>query len=200
MAGRGGPVAARAALAAALSLGAPAPAQEAGNYPLGRTEAARPGVLVIDREAVLRRSAMGRARLAALAEDEAALAAENRAIEARLTAEEADLAARRPDMDPDAFRAEADAFDRQVTGIRREQDAKTRALVERGDALADGFWQEVLPVLGAIMAERGAGVILDRSEVFLTATEVDVTAELVARLDAITETGAGAGEAAAPAD
>ena len=199
MAGRAGPV---AALAAALSLGAPAAAQDAESYPLGRTEAARPGVLVIDREAVLRRSAMGRARLAALAEDEAALASENRAIEARLTAEEADLAARRPDMDPDAFRAEADAFDRRVTGIRREQDAKTRALVERGDALADGFWQEVLPVLGAIMAERGAGVILDRGDVFLTASEVDVTAELVARLDAL-DAGArapGAGEGAAPSD
>ena len=194
--------AATVALAGALSLmGAGAPAQDAGGFALGRAADERPGVLVIDRETVLRRSRVGQTRLAAIAEDEAALAAENREIEARLTAEEADLAARRPEMEPDLFRAEAEDFDRRVTEIRRTQDGKTRALVERRDALADGFWQEVLPVLGAIMTERGAGVILDRGDVFLTASEVDVTVELVARLDALAGPPApGAGEAAAPAD
>lgn len=180
-------------------LGGAAPAQDGAGFSLGSPEPARAGVLVIDREAVLRRSALGRGRLAIIAEDEAALAAENREIETRLTAEEADLAARRPEMEPDAFRVEAEAFDRRVTELRRAQDAKTRALVERRDALADGFWQEVLPVLGIIMAERGAGVILDRGEVFLTAAEVDVTAELVARLDAATQD-AGGSAPPAPAD
>lgn len=181
------------AAAIATALAAPAGAQETGGgFSLGQAARERPGILVIDRDAVLRRSALGRARLAAISRDEEALAAENREIEARLTAEEADLARRRPDMETAAFREEAEAFDRRVTQVRRTQDAKTRALRERQAALADGFWQEVVPVLGAMMAERGAGVVLDRGEVFLTAAEVDVTAELIARLDAAAAAGGGA--------
>ncbi len=186
----------RLAVAAALTALAgpwPAAAQE-GGFSLGRATQGPAGILVIDRERVLVRSRQGQARLAAIREAEAGLAAENREIEARLTAEEADLARRRPDLDPDAFRAEADDFDRRVTALRRTQDAKTRALLDRRDALADGFWEEVLPVLGAIMAERGAGVILDRGSVFLTAAEVDVTSELIARLDAAAPAGAAPGD------
>ena len=150
-----------AAVVLACAMAGPVPAQE-GGFSLGQAARGPAGILVIDRERVLVRSRQGQARLAAIREAEAGLAAENREIEARLTAEEADLAERRPDMDPAEFRAEADDFDRRVTALRRTQDAKTRALLDRRDALADGFWEEVLPVLGAIMAERGAGVILDR--------------------------------------
>ena len=141
-------------------------------------------VLVIDREAVLLRSRTGQDRLTALADDERALAGENRAIEADLTAEEADLAARRSDMDPGAFREEADDFDRRVTAIRETQDAKERVLLERRQRLLDAFRQEMLPVLGEIMEERQAGVMLDRDAVLIFAATVDVTDEVIRRLDA----------------
>ena len=165
-----------AGIAAAILLCGPASAQGEG--------AATNFVLVIDREAVLLRSQTGQARLTALADDERALAAENRSIEGELTREESDLAEKRPDMDPGAFREAADDFDRRVTAIREAQDAKERVLLDRRQRLLEAFRQEMLPVLGEIMEEREASVMLDRDAVLIFAATVDVTDEVIRRLDA----------------
>ena len=168
-----------AGIAAAILLCGPASAQGEG--------AATNFVLVIDREAVLLRSQTGQARLTALADDERALAAENRSIEGELTREESDLAEKRPEMDPGAFREAADDFDRRVTATREAQDAKERVLLDRRQRLLDAFRQEMLPVLGEIMEEREASVMLDRDAVLIFAATVDVTDEVIRRLDAANE-------------
>ena len=162
----------------------PAPAQEA------RLPERGPSVLVIDREAVLVESRTGRERLADLAAAEGELAAENRRIEADLTAEEADLAARRAGMDPGAFREAADAFDQRVTTIRQTQDAKERVLIERRQRLLELFRQDMLPILGALMEERRAEVMVDRGSVLIFAATADVTEEVIRRIDAATDAAA----------
>lgn len=143
-----------------------------------------PPILVIDREAVILRSRIGRARLDELAEAEGALAAENRQIEADLTTEESDLAAKRSGMEPGAFREAADAFDKRVTAIRDAQDAKERMLIERRQRLFDAFRQDMLPILGEIMEERQATVMMDRDAILIFAASADITDEVVRRLDA----------------
>ena len=189
-----------AALAALLAAG-PIAAQEAPGPSLGRPvapplQAGR--LLVIDRERVLAESERGRALLADLDEEGLALARENREIEARLRAEERALTERRPGMDPDAFRAEAEAFDARVQEIRDTQDAKEREVLARRSALQDRFWEGALPVLAAILQERGAVVVLDRDGVFLSSDSADITAEVVARLDAAAADGEGRVDAPPP--
>ncbi len=174
-----------------LSFGSTAPGAEAG------AQGAAPQVgrlLVIDRERVLAESRRGRALLAELDADGLALAEENRGIEARLRDEERVLTERRPGMEPEAFRAEADAFDARVQEIRQAQEAKRREVLSRRDAIQDRIEDELLPVLGAIVQERGAAVVLDRALVFLVSDSVDITGEAIVRLDA-----AGAGPPADPA-
>ena len=164
-------------IVAAALCGMPSFAQD------GSQSEASPSILVIDREAILVQSQTGRARLAELAEAEQELAAENRSIEADLTREEASLAERRDGMEAGAFREEADAFDRRVTAIRETQDAKERVLIERRQGVLEAFRQEMLPILGEIMDERKASVMLDRGSILIFASNVDITDEVIRRLD-----------------
>lgn len=159
-------------------------------------------VLTIDPDALFRRSAFGQRVQAEIERETAALAAENRRIEADLTAEEQSLTERRPQMAVEAFRREATAFDEKVQGIRAEQDAKERALETLEDQGREQFLTAAQPVLGRLMLERGAVVILDRRSVFLGFGAIDVTDEAVQAIDREIGAGpaAGSGEAAAPAE
>lgn len=150
----------------------------------------RSPVLTVDLERLFAESAFGERVSADLLQETEALAAENREIEARLTAEEQELTDRRPEMTPEAFRAEAEAFDERVQAIRREQDAKERALQTRLTEGRDGFLATATPVLGRMMLESGAAVLLDRRSVFLGIGLVDITDAALVRIDA--EVGDGA--------
>ncbi|MGR3541986.1 MAG: OmpH family outer membrane protein [Hasllibacter sp.] len=174
----------RLALALALAASAAAAQDEA------EPPALSPGgtvVLVLDRDRVLAQSRAGAALLAEIDAEGRALASENAAIQEELRAEEADLTARREGMDPAAFREEASAFDERVQAIRAEQDGKTRALLQRREAIPDLFWEQALPALAAILDERGAGILLERGDVFLSSDTLDITDEAIARIDAATE-------------
>lgn len=117
------------------------------------------------------------------------LAKENRRIEQELTEEEQDLTERRPEMDPAAFRELADAFDAKVKEFRRTQDAKARALVQKNEEEQVKFIQAARPILTDLMREAGAGVVLERSSVFLSVTAIDVTEVAINRLNATIQDG-----------
>lgn len=173
------------AVAAAVVLLAPAAAAQGGEGQAGATplRLAAP-VLTIDPDRLFAASALGRRFAAELEAASRELAAENRAIEARLTAEERALTERRASLPPAEFRALAEAFDARVEEIRREQEAKSRALARQREEDRQRFIEAALPVLAAVMAEAGAAVILDRRAVFLSFEEIDVTDLVIERLDA----------------
>ncbi len=141
-------------------------------------------ILTIEADRLFSQSAFGKRTANEIEAESAVLAAENRRIEAELMAEEQDLTARRAQMEPDAFRALADAFDEKVQSIRRTRDAKTRALSQRADKAQVEFLRAARPVLEALMRETGAGVILERSSVFLSANATDITDLAITRIDA----------------
>ena len=87
-------------------------------------------------------------------------------------------------MEPDEFRKLADAFDAKVQDIRSRQDAKARALSQRHDEARGRFYEAAQPVLARLMREAGAGVILERSSVFLSANATDITDVAITRIDA----------------
>ena len=167
-------------LAVLLALALPAQAQDRADLTLGQI---RSPVLIIDAERVFAESLFGLRIAAQVQAETEALVAENRRIEAALTAEERSLTSRRPTMEVTAFRAEADAFDARVQDIRAAQDAKQRALQD-GIALGrDQFLQVATPILGQLMRDAGAAVILDRRSVFLAVGAIDVTDQAIDRID-----------------
>ena len=105
----------------------------AGAAPAIAQESVRPGVvqsaiLTVEFDRLFAESAYGQRVSEMLDEQGASIAAENRRIEADLTAEERDLTEKRSTLDPVEFRKLAEAFDEKVQALRREQDAKARAL------------------------------------------------------------------------
>ena len=181
---------AAAALALALALAlaaAAAPAQEIASP-----------VLVIDRERLFSESAFGARLVEEIEQRSAALSAENRRIEAELIEEERELTERRPQLDPQEFRALADAFDEKVQRLRAQQDEKARDLTRLRDAERSEFVQTVGPILSDLVRERGAVVVLDRRDVFLSSEAIDITEEAIERIDAEAGADAGAGAGAEP--
>ena len=191
---------ARLALALALTTGGAALAQDtapgfdqrfaqtspggvpATGFPTGTAVLQAP-ILTLDDEQLFDASAWGARAEAEIEAAAAGLASENREIEAQLLAEERSLTDRRPGMDPAAFRAEADAFDERVTGIRRAQDLKARAVSRLREAERRAFFSAAVPILSEVMRQHGAVAILDARAIFLADSQIDVTAEVVALAD-----------------
>ena len=165
-------------------------------------QGADPGIvesdfLTIEFDRLFAESAYGE-RVAAMLEQEGTeIAAENRRIEAELTSEERELTEKRATLDPMEFRALADAFDQKVQGLRREQDAKARAVGELSERLRREFITASEPVIEQIMREAGAVVIFEKRSLFLSADVIDITDAAIARIDA--EIGDGSEASEAPA-
>lgn len=153
----------------------------AGAQQLGFAQTA---ILTISSERLFNDSAFGKRIDREIETEGEALAEENNRIAAELTAEEHELTEKRADMDPEAFRELADAFDEKVQKIRGEQDHKTRVLAEKNDKARAVFLNAVRPILAEVMRESGAGVILERSSVFLSANATDITDLAIERIDA----------------
>lgn len=140
-------------------------------------------VVVIDTDQLYRRTLMGQ-RIAADLETRArALQAENEQITAALTAEEKSLTERRATMDPVAFRAEAAEFDTRVQGIRRARDAAIATFEADRDGAPRAFIEQVRNLIGDEMIARGAVAVLDQRIVFLSLNSVDMTRDVIARID-----------------
>lgn len=159
-----------------LCLTAPIAAQE---RPLVQTP-----ILVLEVERLYSQSVYGQRVARQLEQAGAELAAENRQIEADLTAEERELTEQRPTLAPDEFRQLAAAFDEKVQEIRREQDAKARALGQRSEEARRAFLGEVQPILTEIMRDTGAAVIVERRNVIISADVIDITDVAIERIDA----------------
>ena len=152
-----------------------------------------PQVLTIDSERLFADTRFGARAEAEIEAEARTLAAENRQIEADLASEERDLTRRRPAMDASEFQNLADAFDEKVQRIRIEQDAKARALGQARDEAEQAFFREIAGILGQIVRERGAYVILEQRDVFLSADAIDVTEEAIRRINASLGDGNGSG-------
>ena len=166
----------------------------------------RSPILTIDTDRLLAETQYGRSLNEELRLRAEAFAAENERLRVQLTDEERRLTELRPTMEVDAFRAEAEAFDQRVQGIRAEQDAKERELEEAVSQSRGEFLNTVTPVLAQLMIDSGAAVLLERRQVILSAGLVEITDEAIAAIDAQIGTGEGApagelpGETPAPVD
>ncbi|MEL7115512.1 MAG: OmpH family outer membrane protein, partial [Pseudomonadota bacterium] len=113
-----------------------------------------------------------------------ALGEENQRLSAELEAEELRLTELRPTTDPTEFRAMADAFDEKVQALRAEQDAKEAELLEFNEQSQIQFQRQVLPIVTAILRERGAVLLIDRRSAVVVADAIDITDEAIERVNA----------------
>jgi Skp family chaperone for outer membrane proteins len=172
-----GPALALAVLLGALPMGVSA--QDAPGEPVGAA------ILIVDQTRLFRESAFGRASLAKEEDAARALEAENSRIQAELVTEEQELTFLRKTLSAEDFSARAEAFDQKVERIRAEQDAKARDLTQARDETGRAFVAAVKPILDAILQDRGALVLMDKSVVIQSQASIDVTDEAIMRVDKV---------------
>jgi Skp family chaperone for outer membrane proteins len=141
-------------------------------------------ILTLDQDRFFLESDFGRAVLDRERTATAELEQENKRIEADLVAEEQALTEQRKTLSPEEFAAKADAFDAKVERIRAEQDAKAEALTEGRDKDRQAFLQAAVPVLGALLGEKRATAIFDKSQVIVALSAIDITDEAIAKVNA----------------
>ncbi|MEL6608370.1 MAG: OmpH family outer membrane protein [Pseudomonadota bacterium] len=144
----------------------------------------RSPILTIEAARLFPNTALGQQLASALDADRAALAQENRELEEALRTEELALTEQRATLPRADFVALAADFDSRVQETRIEQDAKQRALEARAAAQEGIFLERIQPILGQIMVEAGAAVIIETSTTFLRDRSVDVTDLAIARINA----------------
>ena len=174
---------------AALALAVAAPLTFASSaYAQGTT------VIVIDRTQILTQSKAGQDVRTKIQGIEQAMQAELQPSATQLQTEGDAIEAKTANMTPEAMRADAalktevENYARKANDFnrRRQIAAQELALTER-KALID-LNNALVPVLREVVAENSANIILDRSSVIFSDEATDVTASVLAKLDAATPT------------
>ena len=142
-------------------------------------------VLTIDQDRLLAETRLGAQTLQALEVQAQELAAENQRIEDELIAEELALTEQRATLGAAEFRDLANAFDARVQQLRGEQDEKVRQLSRAREEARSQFLREAAPIISEIVRMRGALVVIDRRDVFLSADSIDITDEAIQRINEV---------------
>ena len=151
-------------------------------------------VIVIDRTQILTQSKAGQDVRTKVQGIESAMQAELQPSATQLQTEGDAIEAKTANMTPEAMRADAalktevENYARKANDFnrRRQIAAQELALTER-KAFID-LNNALVPVLQQVVAENSANIILDRSGVIFSDEATDVTASVIAKLDAATPT------------
>lgn len=201
------------ALAASLALMSPVNAQEAGQQDGNAAPEAVPAapqpeavgsapapqavspIMTIDQDELFLGSAWGKRAQASAQSRMSAIDAENERLISQLAAEEQELTLLRATLPVEEFRQRADEFDARVTQARRDAERVSAELEAAIQSERTAFLRAALPILASIMRERGAQVVLHKSATFVAIQSVDVTEELIRRVDEEIGPGPAAGPA-----
>ena len=151
-------------------------------------------VVVIDRIQIVAQSKAGQDIRNKIQAIEASMQSALKPAADKLHADGTAIETKTQGMTPEAMRADAalrtevEAYARQANdfNVSRQVAAQELALTER-QALAE-VNNALVPVLREVGSERGANIILDKSSVVFVDDATDVTASVIAKLDAATPT------------
>ena len=151
-------------------------------------------VVVIDEGRILRTSKAGKDLEAKLRGIESSMERELQPTADQLNTEGKSIEAQTANMTPQAMRADAalktkvEAYARKAQAFnrRREIAASELQLTER-KAVSD-FYTALRPVLQEVVTEKGAQLMVDRSEAVYSDPSIDVTALVISKMDAKTPT------------
>ncbi|WP_181363702.1 OmpH family outer membrane protein [Aliiroseovarius pelagivivens] len=140
-------------------------------------------IVTIDRQRLFSETVYGQRVVATVEVERARLAQKAREAEADLAQEEKLLTDQRGSMDPTAFRVLADAFDRKVNELRAEGQQREQEFVSVLEREQSAFFERIGPILGRMVRELGAVVILDRRAILLATRNIDITEMAIRRID-----------------
>lgn len=149
----------------------------------GAAQDATKPVLTIDWVTFLRETQYGRRLAAEFQAEKDALQAEWDRIELELSQEEEELVRQRDLVTPEQFRALSKAFDQKVVAVRREQRERRAELPEKEMAYSRALLQAAGPILFELVQQNGASVLIDKRNVLVDLSSVDITRQAIQEMD-----------------
>ncbi|MEJ2001838.1 MAG: OmpH family outer membrane protein [Maritimibacter sp.] len=147
-------------------------------------------VVTLNRDLLFNESLFGQRVKQDLSAETAQMIAKTTEIENALADEEQALTEKRETLDPETFRNLALAFDAKVQNLRAERQQAQTDLQATITKAQEDFFRQVGPILGQLMRERGAVLIIDQRAILLAASDVDITEAAIERVDAVLGDGA----------
>ncbi len=141
-------------------------------------------IVVVDFQAVVRRSAAAQQIQTQIDEFRTAYQNEFGAIEEDLREAETALTAERGAVPEEQFLERRRDFERRVTEAQREAQLRRAALDQALDRAMDSVRGTLLEVIAEIAQEREIAIVLSKQQVILADRALDLTDECLARLNA----------------
>lgn len=188
----------KAAAMAALALGTASALPTAA---LAQAAAAQSAIIVVDMDRVGAESAAGKSGQSQLKAKVDSLQARGKSLADQLRGEEeALLKARQANsMAPEAFQAKVKDLQTKQNNARTELGNRENELQRSQNAVRQQIFNAVGPIIQTVMRERGASIVLTRDAALAVAPALDVTADVIRRLDAALPRVNATAPAAAPA-
>jgi len=101
----------------------------------------------------------------------------------RAGASDQDLAKQKGTMPQDAYDQKVKALEMQVVAFQNRTQMAVRALEKSTDAAMAELMNAILTITGEIAAEMGANLVLPKQQVVLHEPRMDVTAQVIERLN-----------------
>jgi Skp family chaperone for outer membrane proteins len=163
------------AVAAVAAFGAisPAPAQGAPGANVG----------IIDMQRIIRDAAAFRDARTQLERYRTTYQSEITRDEERLRKEDEELGRQRAVLSPDAFDKRRAEFERKVMDVQRRMQDRSVSLEQSFDKVRGDVGRMVIQIVTDMVKERGYQLVLDKSQVVFHATEMEITDEVLRRLD-----------------
>jgi|GEM_PF-1034213 len=143
-----------------------------------------PVVIVVDFQSVVRNSAAAGSIQDQINDLRRGYQQEFGRIEDELRAAETELTEQRGTLSQDEFVERRRTFEERVVEAQRAAQARRAALDEALNAAMDEVRQTLVEVIAEIARESGADLVIDRAQVVLVDSRLEVSEEALAELDA----------------
>lgn len=173
----------KAAALAAMMLGTATVLPSAA---LAQAAAAQSAIIVVDMDRVGVESAAGKSGQTQLKAKVDSLQARGKALADQLRGEEETLLKARQanTMAPEAFQAKVKDLQTKQNNARNELGNREQELQRSQAYVRQQIFNAVGPIIQAVMRERNASIVLTRDAALAVSPSLDVTAEVIRRLDA----------------
>ena len=141
-------------------------------------------ILVLNQEKLLRNSKVGQALLERENAMKEAHQQEGLRLDRELESEERELTKLRDELVATEFEKLAIEFDTKVVAVRNDHQQKSEALGVELEKMRQAFFGNIVPIVAQLMKERGASLVFEQRNVLFTGPDVDITQDVIDRLDA----------------
>jgi outer membrane protein len=140
---------------------------------------------VIDYQRILREAAAARSIRAQIENRRKAYQGEISKEEQRLYEADKEFARQRSLLTPEAFAEKRQAFEEDVSEVQRLVQQRRRELDRAAEAALNEVKAALIEIVTGIAEERGFNLVLPSSEVLFFARKIDLTEEVLAKLNAM---------------